>query len=118
MEVRRIKSMEGCATECLNTYKACSNALEYCLNSGGKLAEPGHARLLRVCAEVCRTSAFVLLTRSTFHHRTCAVCAEICEACAESCEYLEDETLAVCAQICRECADSCRVMTKDTHRAA
>lgn len=111
MEVTRLRSFDGCATECLNTHKACLGALEYCLNQGGKFAEPGHIRLLRVCAEICRTSAFILLTHSTFHMRICAICAEVCEACAESCDYLEDEKLSICADICRECSDSCMAMT-------
>jgi hypothetical protein len=116
MEVTRLRSFDGCATECLNAHKACLSALEYCLNQGGKFAEPGHIRLLRVCAEVSRTSAFVLLTHSTFHMSTCDVCAEVCEACAESCDYLEDEKMNVCADILRECSDSCTAMTM--HEAA
>lgn len=110
MEVTRLRSFDGCAAECLNAHKACLSALEYCLNQGGKFSEPGHIRLLRVCAEICRTSAFVLLTHSTFHMHTCSVCAEVCEACAESCDYLEDEKLNACADICLECSESCTAM--------
>jgi hypothetical protein len=111
MEVKRIRSAEGCATECLNAHKACLNALEYCLNKGERFAEVNHIRLLRVCAEICRTSAYVLLSHSPFHERTCAVCAEICDACAESCEQFEDELLGNTAQVCRECSDSCLAMS-------
>lgn len=116
MEVSRLRSFDGCANECLNAHKACLSALEYCLNQGGKFAEPGHIRLLRVCAEICRTSAYVLLAHSTFHTRTCDICADVCEACAESCDYLEDEKMNVCADILRECSDSCDAMT--LHEAA
>lgn len=111
MEVTRMRSHEGCANECLATYKSCLSAIDFCLDQGGKFAEPGHIRLLRVCAEICQTSAFVLMAHSTFHLRTCAICAEVCEACAESCEYLGGEKLLACAEMCRACADSCINMT-------
>jgi hypothetical protein len=116
MEGVRSRSVEACAGECLECHQHCLSALEYCISKGGDFAKPEHLRLLRVCAEICRTAAFVLESRSEFFDRTCVLCAEVCNSCAESCEALKDDFLDHCARSCRDCADSCVAIT--TSRAA
>ncbi len=109
---RRSKSAEACAKKCLECYAVCTNALEYCITKGGKYIEADLLRLLRVTAELCQTNAFLLLSHSKYHNRTCAVCAELCDACAASCEpFQQDELLADCAQTCRDCSTSCLSMS-------
>ncbi len=51
----------------------------------GDQVDAGHFRLMLNCADICRTAADFLLSKSEFHVRLCAVCADVCEACAESC---------------------------------
>ncbi len=41
-----------------------------------------------------------------------AACAEICEACAESCDRIGGKEMESCAEACRRCAQSCREMSK------
>jgi hypothetical protein len=36
----------------------------------------------------------------------------VCDACAESCEMMDDEEMNACARVCRACAESCREMSK------
>jgi hypothetical protein len=84
----------------------------HCLSRGGDHAAPDHVRLLLDCADLCATSARLLLRGSPYHARTCAACAVVCEACADDCERLAADDVAMhdCAEACRRCADSCREM--------
>lgn len=103
--------IKACIDECLRCHKAClSEAMNHCLEAGGPHLEPHHFRLLMSCAEVCQTSANFALMNSPFHGALCGVCAQVCEACAESCE--EVEGMAHCAATCRKCAHSCSSMAQ------
>jgi hypothetical protein len=52
-----------------------------------------------------------MLRQSPLHGQTCAVCADVCQRCAASCEqFPEDEQMRACAEMCRQCAGSCREM--------
>ena len=83
-------------------------AASHCLEVSGQHAEPKHFRLMLACAEICQTSANLMLMGSDYHKRICAICAEICEACARSCEEIGD--MQDCVDACRRCAESCRRM--------
>ena len=103
------QEMQNCIAECLRCHQTCTrDAMNHCLETGGKHVEPEHFRLMTSCAEICRTAADFMLTNSSLHGRTCAVCAEVCEACAESCARTGD--MEECVQACRRCADSCQKM--------
>lgn len=103
------QEMQQCIQECLNCHRVClQEAMNHCLEMGGKHTEANHFRLMINCAEICQTSANFLLSNSPLHKRTCAVCAEVCEACAQSCERVGD--MAECVEACRRCAESCRRM--------
>ena len=79
--------MQSCIDECLRCYQTCLGmASNHCLEVGGKHVEPAHFRLMLACAEMCRTSAHLMLLGTEHHRHACAECAEICEACAKSCE--------------------------------
>ena len=104
-------SMEQCIDECLNCHRVCLETVQYCLQQGGKHADPRHITTLLDCAEICQTSANFMLRGSELHGRTCAVCAEVCARCAQSCEEMgDDEQMRACAEACRSCAESCRQM--------
>lgn len=103
--------METCIENCLTCHKVClREAMIHCLEVGGRHIEPSHFRLMLNCAEICQTSANFLLSHSEFHQQACAVCAEICEACARSCEQVGE--MEECVQVCRRCAESCRQMAQ------
>jgi hypothetical protein len=100
-----------CIKQCLLCYETCLQmAMNHCLEKGGKHVEPTHFRLITSCAEICRTTADFLISKSPAHAPVCAACAEVCDACAESCD---DLNMDECARICRSCAESCRATAGD-----
>jgi hypothetical protein len=104
------QQMQQCIRDCLDCYQTClRDAMNHCLEAGGKHVEPTHFRLMINCAELCRTAADFMLTNSDLHARVCAVCAEVCDACAQNCEQVGD--MDDCVQTCRRCAESCRSMS-------
>lgn len=103
------EDMRACIDACLACYRTCREDLtHHCLEAGGRHLEADHVRLMLACAEICRTSADIMLIGTDLHRRTCAVCAEICEACAQSCETVGE--MDDCVAACRRCAESCRRM--------
>ena len=108
---QRSREMQECIKNCQDCHSFCLETVTYCLEKGGKHAELGHMQLLLDCTEICQTSANFMLRDSDLHSRTCGVCAEVCERCAQSCAQFPDDTqMIACADICRRCADSCRRM--------
>ena len=103
------KGMQACIDECLRCYQAClGTAMTHCLETGGKHVEPAHFRLMMACAEICRTSAHVMLLNSPHHKHVCRECSEICAECAKDCERLGG--MEECVEACRRCAESCQAM--------
>jgi hypothetical protein len=99
--------MEPCIEACSRCHANCLHtAMTHCLEAGGKYIGADHFRLMMSCAEICQTSANLLLTGSSFHMQLCKLCADICEACAKSCEAIGG--MEECVKACRECAESCR----------
>ncbi|MFB1479305.1 four-helix bundle copper-binding protein [Corallococcus sp. RDP092CA] len=104
--------LRECIDNCLACHRVCMETLTDCLARGGRLAEPGHLRLLMDCADICETSARFMLRGSDLHSRTCFACAEVCGACAAACEKLGNEgMMKACAEACRRCEASCRRMS-------
>lgn len=113
------EEMQQCIDNCLECQSICLQTVTHCLQKGGKHAEANHIRTLLDCAEICATSAGFMLRGSDLHARTCAVCAEVCERCAVSCEAMADDAMMKeCAEICRRCAESCREMAGPGRKAA
>ncbi|MBN9688279.1 MULTISPECIES: four-helix bundle copper-binding protein [unclassified Corallococcus] len=105
-------AMRECIDNCTACHRVCLETLADCLKQGGRLAEPGHLRLLMDCADICETSARFMLRGSELHSRTCFACAEVCAACATACEKLGDAgRMKACADACRRCEESCRRMS-------
>lgn len=94
--------------ECKNV---CTAAVGYCLDQGGRHAEPNHIRLLRSCAEICQTTVNFMLRGADLLPTVAIACAEVCGRCAESCAtFDEDITMQRCAEVCRRCAEVCAGM--------
>jgi hypothetical protein len=107
-----------CIRACQLCFETCLSTAEgHCLEQGGEHVAPAHLRLMHDCAGICQVAASFMLRDSTFHPRTCALCAEVCAACADDCERFDDERMQLCAEVCRQCAQACREMTA-AHRAA
>lgn len=102
-------AMQDCIEACLNCYRTCLGmAMNHCLETGGEHVAPPHFRLMMACAEICRTSAHLMLMNAEQHRHTCRACAEICEECARDCERLGG--MEDCVKACRDCAAKCRAM--------
>lgn len=105
------QEMQHCIQECTNCHTVCTQTVNYCLEQGGKHAQAQHIGLLLDCVEICSTSADFMLRGSSFHAKTCGVCADVCERCAQSCDQFgDDEQMKACAQARRSCASSCQQM--------
>lgn len=111
MQTATQTSMQSCIEDCLHCYRTClQTAMTHCLEAGGPHTEPEHFRLMMNCAEICRTSAEFMMSKSRLHAAVCAACAEVCRACADSCEQIG--AMDECVQACRSCMDSCRQMAQ------
>ena len=109
--------MRACADLCQICATTCFNeAMNHCLESGGKHTEPDHFRLMIACSEICNASAAILLTGISEHVFVCRACAQICRACAESCEKVGD--MQDCVDACQVCGDSCEAMSASMQMAA
>jgi len=54
--------MQRCLKHCQRCHSTCLEmAATYCLEMGGKHAEPAHLRLMLDCAQICQTSADFML---------------------------------------------------------
>lgn len=103
--------MQQCIQNCLDCHRICVETAAHCLQVGGTHAEASHITTLLDCAEICQTSANFMLRGSMFHGRTCGVCADVCERCAQECALMTDDAqMQACAEACRRCAESCRQM--------
>jgi len=107
----RSAEMNQCIAHCTACHAVCLETIGYCLAAGGRHAEEQHITLLASCADICRTSADMMLRGADVHPYTCAACASICEQCADSCSRLGDPDMAKCAEACRLCAESCADMS-------
>lgn len=102
-------STEQCISKCLECQRICTEqAMNHCLDHGGRHVEPAHFRLMVNCADICGVAAKFMMSGSDLHGKVCAVCADVCEACARSCEEVGE--MEECARVCHECADSCAQM--------
>lgn len=104
--------MRACVAECTSCHAVCVETAAHCLGMGGEHAGRHHQTVLLDCAQACAVSADFMLRGSDLHPRTCGVCAEACERCADECGRLAggDALMLRCAEACRSCAASCRRM--------
>lgn len=101
--------IKKCIDTCTACYQICIGmAGTHCLEKGGAHVEADHFRTMLACAEMCRTSAHLLLIGYSNHQTVCSACALICNECANSCELIGD--MSECVNVCRECASVCEQM--------
>jgi len=89
----------------------------HCLSRGGEHASQGHITTLLECAELCQTSARLMLIQSSLHADACNLCAMACEHCAEECKRIGtgDAKMLNCADVCERCAKTCDGMAAMAH---
>jgi hypothetical protein len=74
-----------------NCYEVCTETISHCLQQGGKHVEPEHLQLLIDCANMCKTCWEACLHEGPAAEHTMKACAEIANACADSCEQVGDD---------------------------
>lgn len=103
--------MARCISNCLNTQRACLEAISHCLEEFGTAHSGEHIQLMQACVETCNLSVRLMSMNSDFHQQACELCFEVCRACAEECErYADNEVMQRCAKACRQSELSCRGM--------
>ena len=112
--------MDECIQNCLDCYRACLATVPHCLSRGGEHASPAHITMLLECAEICRTSAHMMIIGSTHHGEVCGLCATACERCSEECRMMGngDTKMLDCADVCDRCARTCTGMANMAHTSA
>jgi hypothetical protein len=106
------EDMQRCIQLCHDCHAHCISMINHCLTLGGQYAAPAHIRVLMDCAQMCTITADFMARASSFHDRTCRLCAELCRSCADSCVRVagDDQSVKQCAELCRRCAESCDQM--------
>jgi hypothetical protein len=105
--------LQECIQLCWQCRDTCQDTLfNHNLSRGGTQLDPDNIRIMTDCMEICQAAADFMRRNSPLHTVTCGACAQICNACADSCENMGKEHAAIqhCAQICRKCAKSCEAM--------
>lgn len=101
--------VQQCIEDANECQLVCTETITYALQMGGAHAELPLVRNLMDCVAGCQLSTTLLLRRSEFAPRACALTAEMCDRCAESCDHFpDDQWMVECSETCRRCADSCR----------
>lgn len=90
-----------------NCAQVCQESLDYCLKKGGKHASKEHVNILKDCIAICKLKADFTARGSKFTEPLTKLCADICNACAASCESLDDPKLKHCVSMCQDCSESC-----------
>ena len=102
---------QECIDLCWTARNECQKSLfTHCFEKGGKYLERNHVRIMMDCSEICRTTADSLTHRSPVYAAICAATAAICEACAESCDQLDTETMRQVGAHCRAAAKACHTL--------
>tara|TARA_Y100000815_G_scaffold233641_1_gene225227 strand:+ start:886 stop:1206 length:321 start_codon:yes stop_codon:yes gene_type:complete len=86
---------------------ACNHCADACLDEDNLDMMVDCIRTDRVCAEVCDTTAKVLLTSYEDVDALVKYCQQICTACADECEKHEHQHCQECAKACRACEKEC-----------
>lgn len=113
-EIGSSSEMDQCIKNCLDCFRVCEETLARSFFEGSH-NNSSHLILLKLCADICQTSAKFMMMKSKFHTDTCGVCSKVCSECADSCEALGDESMKDCIVSCRKCAESCNEMSKMHH---
>lgn len=103
------KSFEAVAHACHECQDFCLRCMVHCLRRGGMHASLEHQTAMMDCAAICGLLHELLHRQSPHAQHLCIECAEICNACADSCSKMGggDEMMTNCAKMCRMCADAC-----------
>jgi hypothetical protein len=105
------EGLDECIQNCWRCHRQCLETTVYLSAKDGDDAKQEKVRLLLSCAELCQSTANLLLIGASIYQDACRLCAAICE---ESAMMLgrdtEDRQLRLCFDACCQCAASCLEM--------
>ena len=119
------EAMARCIEECVACAQACTACADACLGEDQADRLRTCIRLDQQCADVCHTTARLLIRHHDGHGGSLAgqaeqgavraqleACALLCAACAQECERhaAHHAHCRVCAAACRSCEESCRAL--------
>jgi hypothetical protein len=105
------EGLEECVQNCWRCHRQCLETTIYLSLKGSDDAKEEKVRLLLSCAELCQSTANLLLIGAGVYQAACKLCAEICDECATILNLeTEDRQLQLCFDACCQCAASCRKM--------
>ncbi|GEB47790.1 MULTISPECIES: hypothetical protein [Streptomyces] len=114
-----------CVAACQSCEQACTACADACLGEDQADRLRTCIRLDQQCADVCHTTARLLIRHHDGHGGSLAgqaeqgavraqleACALLCAACAQECERhaAHHAHCRVCAAACRSCEESCRAL--------
>ena len=118
-----LDAIARCVAACMACQQTCLSCADACLSEQ-------HPEMLRPCitldldcADICGTTAAVLLRFSRPGPQPLqaqvAACAQACRSCAEECRRHADmhEHCRICAEACERCHDACEDMLKGMRHA-
>lgn len=100
----------ACIEACIECWVACEVCSDACLDESNLEKMVRCIRFDRDCAEICRTTAAVMMRNGELSAEMARACAEACDRCAEECEKHDHDHCRRCAEACRRCAEECRKM--------
>lgn len=106
------KDLEECLEHCWQCHRLCLETAIYLLALEEEAdAKQEKVRLLLSCAEICQSTANLLLLGAGVYQQACKLCADLCEQCAGLFgPDLEDRQMQLCFDACCRCAASCQKM--------
>lgn len=91
-----------------NCIASCNHCADACLDEDNIPMMVDCIRTDRACAEICRTTMYLLSSNYKDIQDMIAYCYKTCMKCAEECERHSMAHCQQCAKACRECASACK----------
>lgn len=108
MKATEVSNAASCIEACFRGAIVADRCGHACLHEAGVAQLVKCINLTQDCAQLCRTTAFLISHGSPFARQTCEVCAAACEACAQECDRHSQTHCKTCAEACRVVAEECR----------
>jgi hypothetical protein len=105
------EGLEECIQNCWRCHRQCLETTIYLSAENVDDGLQDKVKLLLSCAEICQSTANLLLLGASICQDVCRLCAEVCEAGAMLFDPdTGDRQLRLCFDACCDCAASCRAV--------
>ena len=102
-------TLQKCVVDCSNAKNVGIQTLRYCLEQGGKFADPENLNKIQDCNELCNIVCSFLLRKSVMTKEMLKICQKACEDCSLFCQqFKEDKQLEACGKYANQASESCK----------